>query len=144
MGKLYTCTASVAMTDAEDIKACKVVRKLGVGEFFEASGPLVQDSASGVSRLPGKALQDGKQGWITVKGNAGTVFAEAATKYYSVLKEVQLEKRFQTGGAEAIRKMEVDETFQLLEGPKDEKAPPEVKRRCVASEMAKSVGSRRK
>merc|ERR1712151_977893 len=123
----------VALTDGEDIKASKVVRKLAEGEWFEASGPLVEDAASGVWRLPGKALKDDKQGWLTTKGNAGTVYAEQMTKYYSVNKEVQLEKRFQTAGAEAIRKMEVDETFQLLEGPRDEKATPEVKAkvRCV-------------
>merc|ERR1712187_239809 len=131
---LYTCTAMVAMTDGEDITSCKVVRKLAVGEFFEASGPVVEDSSTGVSRLPGKALQDGKDGWITLKGNAGTVYAEAATKYYSVKKETQLEKKFPSAGAESIRNMEVGETFQLIEGPREEKAQPETraKVRCFS------------
>merc|ERR1712137_869610 len=42
-------------------------------------------------------------------------------------------KRFQSAGAESIRKMDVAETFQLLEGPRDEKVQPEVraKVRCV-------------
>merc|ERR1712048_291682 len=92
------------------------------------------DSDSGVSRLPGKALQDGKDGWVTVKGNAGTVYAEAVAKYYSVLKEVQLEKRFESAGAESIRKMEVGETFQILEGPRDEKAPPEMRAKVRCSD----------
>merc|ERR1712151_204390 len=124
--KLYTCTATVAMTDGEDIKSCKVLRKLAVGEFFEASGPVAEDSSTGVSRVSGKALQDGKIGWVTLKGNAGTAYCEPATKYYSVKKEVALEKRFQSAGAE-IRKMDVGETFQLLEGPRDEKVQPEVR-----------------
>merc|ERR1712151_453737 len=107
--KLYTCSASVAMTDGEDIKSCKVIRKLAVNEFFEASGPAVDDASTGVTRLPGKALSDGKEGWITLKGNAGTVYAEAAAKYYTVRKEVMMEKRFQSAGAagESIRQMEV-------------------------------------
>merc|ERR1712048_1340857 len=132
--KLYTCTATVAMTDGEDIKSCNVLRKLNVGEFVEASGPIVEDAASGVSRLPGKALQDGKVGWVTVKGNAGTAYVEAATKYYSVKKECKLEKRFQSAGAESIRTLEVGETFQLLEGPRDEKVQPETraKVRCLS------------
>merc|ERR1712039_475247 len=107
--KLYICKEMVAMTDGQDIMSCKVLRKLAVGEFFEASGPVVEDSTTGVSRLPGKALKDGKEGWITIKGNAGTIYAEAATKYYAVKKEVELEKRFNTGG-ESIRKLEVGET----------------------------------
>merc|ERR1712048_336645 len=131
--QLYTCSTTVAMTDGEDIKNCKVVRKLAEGEFFQGSGPVVEDSSTGVSRLPGKALSDGKEGWITLKGNAGTVYAEAATKYYAVKKEVQLEKRFQSAGADSIRKLEVGETFQVLEGPRDEKVHPEVraKVRCL-------------
>merc|ERR1712151_153471 len=132
--KLYTCTALVAMTDGEDIKSCKVLRKLAVGEFFEATGPVVEDPSTGVSRLPGKALKDGKEGWITLKGNAGTMYAEAAPKQYSVKKETQLEKKFGTAGAESIRTMEVGETFQLIEGPREEKVQPEVraKVRCFS------------
>jgi len=132
--KLYTCTATVAMTDGEDIKSCKVLRKLAVGEFFEASGQVVEDASTGVSRLPGKALKDGMKGWVTMKGNAGTSYCEAATKYYSVKVECKLEKRFQSVGAESVRTMEVGETFQLLEGPRDEKVQPEsrAKVRCLS------------
>merc|ERR1719235_1904347 len=51
--KLYTCVTSVAMTDGEDIKACKVIRKLEVGEQFEATGPPSDDAGTGIERLPG-------------------------------------------------------------------------------------------
>merc|ERR1712187_437271 len=125
--KLYTCKEMVAMTDGQDIMSCKVLRKLAVGEFFEASGPVVDDASTGVSRLPGKALQDGKEGWVTMKGNAGTSYVEAAAKYYSVKVECKLEKRFQSAGAESIRSIDVGETFQLLEGPREEKVPPETR-----------------
>merc|ERR1712060_883991 len=73
---LYTCTQIVAMGDGEDIKSCKVIRKLDVGEFFEASGPVVEDSESQVSRLPGKALKDGKDGWVTLRGNDEVLLCE--------------------------------------------------------------------
>merc|ERR1712176_326861 len=79
--KLYVCTQSIAMTDVQDIKSCKVVRKLAVGEFFEVSGEIAVDKEASVSRIEGKALKDGKSGWITLKGNAGTVYAEQTTKY---------------------------------------------------------------
>jgi hypothetical protein len=35
--KLYTCTDTIAMTDAGNIQECKVVRKPALGEMFEAS-----------------------------------------------------------------------------------------------------------
>merc|ERR1719375_1467275 len=33
----YTCTATVAVTDTQNIKECKVIRKLAVGEVFVAT-----------------------------------------------------------------------------------------------------------
>merc|ERR1712187_683879 len=48
--KLYTCTELVAMTDGEDIKSCKVMRKIAVEELVEASGPVEEDPSTGVAR----------------------------------------------------------------------------------------------
>merc|ERR1712072_1375620 len=79
--KLYTIKASVAMTDGANIKECKVVRKLAEGELFE---------------MEGVAKKDGQRGWLTSKGNAGTVYAEPTTKYYTVTKEVDLQKAFKS------------------------------------------------
>merc|ERR1712003_64692 len=40
-GKYYSCVTTVAMTDDLDIKNCKVVRKLAVGELFTVlEGPV--------------------------------------------------------------------------------------------------------
>merc|ERR1712187_2688 len=135
--KLYVCSQSIALTDSQDINACKVVRKLAVGEFFEISGDVAVDAATGVSRVEGKALKDDKTGWITTKGNAGTSYAEPTTKYYTVKSEVNLEKKMQTAGAEAIRKLDAGEALQVLEGPKVEKVPAEtrLKVRCMSDKQ---------
>merc|ERR1712187_685167 len=104
-----------------------------VDEFFECSGDAVTDEETGITRAPGKPLKGKKTGWITTKGNAGTVYAEADTKKYFVEKEAELEDRFASAGAKPVRKLEVGETFTLLEGPREEKAPPEyrMKVRCL-------------
>jgi len=123
---LYVCKTMVAMTDAEDITTSKVLRKLAVDEMFVISGEIREDAKAGISRAQGKAVKDGKEGWITTKGNAGTIFVEPAAKYYSVLRPVDLQKRFASEGAETTRSMEVGETFQVLEGPREEKMAPEI------------------
>merc|ERR1719413_86621 len=112
------------MTDGEDIKTCKVIRKLAVGEQFVASGDPVKDAETGITRLPGKAEKDEKSGWITTLGNGGTVYAE---------KDVELQDKFQTAGAKKIKVLEVGEVIQLLE-TKEDKTPPEnrVKLRCLS------------
>jgi hypothetical protein len=131
---LFVCSASVAMTDAQDVRNCKVVRKLLAGELFKTKGEPADDGASGVWRVEGKALKDGVEGWITTRGNAGTVFAEQTKTYFTVLKEVDLQNQFPSAGSETTRSLAVAETFQLLENLRDEKAAPEfrVKVRAVS------------
>eukprot|EP00929_Paragymnodinium_shiwhaense_P078674 TRINITY_DN407_c0_g4_i1.p1 TRINITY_DN407_c0_g4~~TRINITY_DN407_c0_g4_i1.p1 ORF type:complete len:2118 (+),score=935.15 TRINITY_DN407_c0_g4_i1:97-6450(+) len=118
----YKCTTSVAITDKEDVKDCKVVRKLAVGEVFLAEAASHTVSEAGITRVRGKATQDGAEGWITLKGNAGTTYAEADAKLWSIIKEAQLQNKLSTEYAlNAGRALEVGETCQVLEGPKEEK-----------------------
>merc|ERR1719326_1718009 len=119
------------MTDGEDITSSKVLRKLVEDEMFEAFTEAKADSTTGVTRVEGKAAKDGQVGWITLRGNAGTTFAELIPKYYSVLKECALNKREQ--GLDEARKLEVGETFQVQEGPKEEKAAPQSRIKCRAA-----------
>jgi hypothetical protein len=131
-GKFYTCTSAVAMTDNFDIKDCNVVKKLAVGELFAVEeGPTVEES-SGVTRVKGKSCADEKVGWITVKGNAGTVYATASTKHYAVVKEVPLLKSA-TAGSEQVRQLKEGEVVQLVEGPKSEVIQPVMRVQAKAS-----------
>eukprot|EP00927_Polykrikos_kofoidii_P022008 TRINITY_DN20667_c0_g1_i1.p1 TRINITY_DN20667_c0_g1~~TRINITY_DN20667_c0_g1_i1.p1 ORF type:complete len:2068 (-),score=493.97 TRINITY_DN20667_c0_g1_i1:213-6416(-) len=121
---LYTCVATVAMTDSEDVKSCKVIRKLVVGELFLGSADPVDDKVANIHRVRGKALNDGQEGWITLKGNAGTVFAEVCSNHYTILKASPLQNRFGSDLTDVVRTLEEGEAFQVLEGPKEEKCPP--------------------
>merc|ERR1712050_676038 len=71
-------------------------------------------------------MGDGAEGWITVKGNAGTVFAEVVQKYYAITKESEMNKKFEEGG-EMLRSLEAGEAIQILEGPKDQNIPAEMR-----------------
>jgi len=131
--KYYSCTSSVAMTDNQDIKDCKVLRKLAVGELFTLEEGPIEETDAGVTRVKGKALKDDIVGWITTKGNAGTVYAEPSTKHFCVLKEVPLTKKFPSGDCgEEVRKLEKGEAVQGLEGPKEEVHAPEIRVRVKA------------
>jgi len=122
--KYYTCAQSVAITDGKNVKDCKVIRKLVVGELFLAMEAPVIDSTASITRVKGKALTDDKEGWVTIKGNAGTVYAEASSKYYSILKETPITKAFPSESSEKVRMLEAGEPFQVMEGPKEEKFAP--------------------
>jgi len=126
-GKYYLCTTSVAMTDAVDIKNCNVVRKLDKGEMFTALGEPEEDKSSGILRIEGKALKDEKVGWITIKGNAGTIYADASSKHYTVVAETPLQKGFNSETSDTIRMLVAGEAIHSLEGPKEETYPPEIR-----------------
>jgi len=121
--KYYQCTASIAITDNKDIRNCKVIRKLEVGEVFAVlEGPSEEDG--GVTRCKGHIMKDQQEAWVTIKGNAGTVYAEPGS-FYSILEEVPLQKKFKTNEVnETVRCLEKDEVVAIIEGPKDEKFDP--------------------
>merc|ERR1711862_5451 len=58
-------------------------------------------------------------------GNAGTLFAEVVPKNYAVKKEMDLCRGFDCTGV--VRKIDIGETFKVLEGPKEEKSAPEAR-----------------
>jgi len=126
-GKYYSCTTSVAMTDEEDIKNCNVIRKLDKGEMFIVLEGPNEDKSAGILRVKGKTLKDDKIGWVTIKGNAGTIYADQSSKHYTVLQEVPMQKKMDSLTAETVRMLAVGEALQALEAPKEETFPPEVR-----------------
>lgn len=132
-GKYYSCVNSVALTDSMEIKDCKVIRKLTVGELFTIEEGPVEDKDAGICRVKGKSLKDDTVGWITVKGNAGTVYAEKSTKHFCVLQDVSMRKKFPSAFAgEEVRMLKKGEAIQVLEGPKEETYAAEVRLRVKA------------
>jgi len=124
----YSCVTSVAMTDVLDVKNCNVVRKLAVGELFTVTEGPVEEKEAGITRVKGKAVKDDKEGWVTCKGNAGTVYAEPSKKHWSIVQEQPLTKLFKsTGAVEEVRRLEAGEAVLLLEGPKEETFPAETR-----------------
>jgi len=136
--KVYIVTKLIAMTDDVEIKSCKVVRKAEVGEVIEILEEPVTQS-TGIMRLKGKAVKDGKQGWITIKGNAGTVYAEESSSYYEIKKSVSLQKKFGSESIEVVRTLQVGEKVNILEGPKEEKVTP-TRRMKVRASIDGAVG----
>jgi len=128
-GNFMRCVASVAMTSSLDIKKGKTLRKLAEGELVEVlEGPL-QDGDSTIARFRGRALEDGKDGWVTPKGNAGSTFMAESTKHYIVRSFAFLEKQAMPG-CTVIRELAVGEVVAILAGPKEVKVEPIFRARC--------------
>jgi len=106
-------------------KTSKVVRKLDIGEKFLSTGESLEDGDTGTFRVKGKAVKDGKEGWLTTKGNKGSVFAEVSAKTLTAISEVPMQTTFKSSSPAAKRKIAAGETLTQLEGPKEEKNTPQ-------------------
>lgn len=114
----------VGMTDGQDMKTCKVIRKLEEGEKFATCGNEIEDTEAGVFRVEGKAVKDDKKGWITTRGNRGSVFAVSqgnSSKSYTATHEIDLQLQMQSSSG-VKRTLEVGEAFSVVDGPREEKA----------------------
>merc|ERR1712232_587004 len=86
---------------------------------------------SGSMRIRCRCKKDDKEGWVTVKGNAGTDFAEAVSRCYTVKQKANLTSQLQSESS-VVRELDVDESLEGLEEPKDEKSLPTSRYFCRA------------
>merc|ERR1719265_114258 len=87
-------------------------------------------SNPGTMRLKGRAMSDNLEGWITVKGSAGTVFAAPSQHQALVLQETALLRSAPTtagansGASEEVCTLAKDDVVNFDETPIEEAAPP--------------------
>jgi len=117
--KLIVCRQSIAITANFDITEGKALRKLSVGEALEIVDGPQEDSVRGLTRVKAKSKTDGKEGWVTVRGNQGTCYAEETDKHYICIRETSLQKSFCTDSP-PLRTLEKGEVIEVNEGPKTE------------------------
>jgi len=117
--RVLKCKKEITLTTTFDINNGKSIRKLEVGETLQMSGESQEENTRKLVRVQARANRDGKEGWVTLKGNQGTSFAEESEDHYLVQGSVPLESRMASGSPE-VRMLEEGELFELLEGPKTE------------------------
>eukprot|EP00746_Dinoflagellata_sp_MGD_P125903 gnl/MRDRNA2_/MRDRNA2_60792_c0_seq2.p1 gnl/MRDRNA2_/MRDRNA2_60792_c0~~gnl/MRDRNA2_/MRDRNA2_60792_c0_seq2.p1 ORF type:complete len:1843 (+),score=571.54 gnl/MRDRNA2_/MRDRNA2_60792_c0_seq2:92-5620(+) len=126
----YKCVQTIALTDDLDVMKSKVIRKIEVGELLcKLEGPV---TSSGASRIRGKADKDGAEGWITIKGNAGTSYVEeAASKVYSIKSCVNMHARIDAG-SNFVKELKVGDVVEAMGEPKVEKIDGMSRIKCKA------------
>mmetsp|Transcript_35599 Transcript_35599/g.94158 ORF Transcript_35599/g.94158 Transcript_35599/m.94158 type:complete len:1976 (+) Transcript_35599:140-6067(+) len=117
--KLLLCKQSIAITTTFDIAEGKALRKLEVGEALEVVEGPKEDPVRSLTRVKARAKTDGKEGWVTLKGNQGTSYADETDKHYICNISTPLERRF-ASGSEAVRELEQGEVVEIIDGPKAE------------------------
>eukprot|EP00928_Gymnodinium_smaydae_P087302 TRINITY_DN71581_c0_g1_i1.p1 TRINITY_DN71581_c0_g1~~TRINITY_DN71581_c0_g1_i1.p1 ORF type:complete len:2009 (+),score=514.05 TRINITY_DN71581_c0_g1_i1:70-6027(+) len=120
---LFVCRSPIAMTDVFDIKACNVVRKVDRGEVLLVIGGREgkEDSDVEITRLHFRALRDDKEGWVTLKGNQGTLFVEESDRHYTLDSDAVLRSGRGESTA-AVRTLKAGEAFEAKAAPLEEKS----------------------
>jgi len=120
VGNFQACIQIVAITDDLDPKKGKVIRKVAIGEVFEILEGPVDAGDTGLQRVRAKAMKDGKEGWITPKGNAGSIYTKEVQKYYKVTKAAPLDKAMT--GTDQVRMLEEGEVVEMVVATKEAKS----------------------
>jgi len=118
--KLFICKQSIALTTELDIAVGKPLRKLELGELIEVIEEATEDTKRALLRAKVKAKKDGKEGFITVKGNQGTTYMDESEKHFVLKKSISLDKGFMTGSP-VHRMLEEGEVFEITDSPKTER-----------------------
>lgn len=126
-GTYYKCVSGVGMTDKQETKSSKVLRRVDVGELIAVLEGPIEDESATVSRIKGRSMKDKDEGWVTIQGNAGTTYFEESKDIYQVTVEVSLESRFVSEGSTPIRKLAEGEALEVFEGPKAEESQPDIR-----------------
>merc|ERR1712113_816087 len=123
------------MTDNFDLKACKPIRKVDVGEVIEVVDDEQQkaDPDKEIKRMRFRAARDGKEGWVTLKGSQGTIFVDVSPSHYVIDKDIVLYEDW-AKGSEEVRKLKAGEAFEALDPPKEVKQDSKIVLRTRALE----------
>eukprot|EP00931_Biecheleriopsis_adriatica_P025091 TRINITY_DN154_c0_g1_i6.p1 TRINITY_DN154_c0_g1~~TRINITY_DN154_c0_g1_i6.p1 ORF type:complete len:1521 (-),score=627.15 TRINITY_DN154_c0_g1_i6:106-4536(-) len=143
----YLCSAAVTMTDGLVIKGGKTVRKVDVNEVMEALSEPAKEETLGLMRINVKAEKDGKEGFVTVAGNQGTVYLEPYSKQSAFQKTVEQEfKAVHEACRDTTKYLEskVDELKAVRTGPLAETKSELLKLKSRVSKVQMSMQDIRK
>lgn len=112
---VLTVVKLTAITLNFDISGGKAVRKIEVGEALTALGEERVDEKRKLTRARVRAVNDGTEGWVTLKGNQGTAYVEAAS-LYKVKSGMPLDASKDVGGA-YVRQLQAGEAVSYSGEP---------------------------
>jgi len=112
----YRCLKRALVTDILDIKTCKKVKVLESEGIVEVTQKHEVCPKTGLTRVKGRT-DDGTEGYVTIKGNAGSVYLKFQQTWYQVVKETVLTSSFEMKDFKVIRRLRAGDFLRELSHP---------------------------
>eukprot|EP00928_Gymnodinium_smaydae_P007365 TRINITY_DN12654_c0_g1_i1.p1 TRINITY_DN12654_c0_g1~~TRINITY_DN12654_c0_g1_i1.p1 ORF type:complete len:1473 (-),score=475.17 TRINITY_DN12654_c0_g1_i1:145-3909(-) len=128
----YVCRSAIALTSGADIAKGDVLRKIDRGEILSGLDAPVEEGSSGLIRVQVRAEKDDVRGWVTLKGNGGTVYCEETGRAYVMSSSVPLQEGFESTSG-TVRMLAENEVISLIEGPREDNSLPLLRARVRAA-----------
>jgi len=113
MATLYNRVVKNTGLSSEMAINSKMIRKLEIGEVLEILEGPIEEAETGLMKVRAKSVQDAKEGWVTSKGNKGSVYLEPVGTFFACVKETNLGDGSEIT-AKPIRKIVKGEIAQML------------------------------
>jgi len=123
---IYVCKATIAMTDVQDLKRCKVVHKVELGEpLMVISDAQEKTDSAAIRRLKFRGLRHDKEGWVTLKGNQGTTYMELSKSHYRLTKGTQMRQKM-AQDSPILQTLKAGIVLEGLDSPKEVHPDPKM------------------
>lgn len=142
--RLMKVSSETALCSGMSIKDkdTKTLRRMEVNEVVEVLEGPIEDDSAGVMRVRAMAMKDGVEGWVTLKGNQGTLYLKDGGSLYKVAKETIMTAAFELDAVadkdaskkvkDPTRKLKEGELLEVREFPKKEEKSGLTRMKCRA------------
>lgn len=138
--RLMKVASETAISSGMSIKdkESKTVRRLELDEVVDVLEGPIEDETAGVLRVRAKAMKDGAEGWISLKGNKGTDYLVDGGFLFKVVKDTIMTAAFELDAPvdknkkDPTRKLKEGELLEVREWPKLEEKSNLTRMKCKA------------
>eukprot|EP00434_Breviolum_minutum_P001615 symbB.v1.2.001425.t1/scaffold34.1/size402451/6 len=112
----YKVVNSTVLTTDVSVMESTSLATLEVGEVLELIGDETLEATEELDlhRIRARRLKDGQEGWVTVRGNAQSVFLQLGGDRLAVVKETSLTESVSISGQDVLRPLRVGELLDIM------------------------------
>lgn len=118
----YTVIKATIITKSMVIQSGETLCRLKVDDSVSVIAPMEIDSTTGVTRCRVSFVEGETthEGYVTVKGNQGTLFLQPQSFFYKVNKDTVITEQFEMANVSIVRRLKVGDIVRARSIPKKE------------------------